>query len=233
MMQTDPINSALDHVVTMATTTMAWVPSPALGVERKRLYRYGPPEAGQVTSIVRYLPGAAFPSHPHPRGEEIYVLKGVFSDATGDWPAGSYLLNPEGFEHSPYSDGGCELLVRLQQHPGQRQRVALLPKQQHWASATEASAQCILSREQGFPDESLLYRWAAGGRVSVSGHRGCELFIIDGTGVLDIGGQHSPYKTGDWLRIPDGLSFTSQADTASTVYIRQHHFPWLNQCLTQ
>ena len=46
------------------------------------------------------------------------MLDGVFSDEHGDWPAGSYLLNPEGFRHAPFSREGCLLFVKLRQFPG-------------------------------------------------------------------------------------------------------------------
>jgi len=41
--------------------------------------------------------------------------------------AGSYLLNPEGFEHAPFSKPGCLLFVKLRQDPGlDRRPVAIL-----------------------------------------------------------------------------------------------------------
>ena len=81
--------------VLVRASELSWVASPAGGVERKRFHRCGPAEAGQVTSLVRYLPGARFPNHPHPEGEEILVLAGTFSDHRGDWPAGAWLASPE------------------------------------------------------------------------------------------------------------------------------------------
>ena len=90
----------------------AWQPSPSGTVWRKRLHRVGPAESAQVTSIVRYDRGATFPVHDHPEGEEILVLQGIFSDEHGDWPAGTYLLNPDGFRHAPFSRQGCVLYVK-------------------------------------------------------------------------------------------------------------------------
>ena len=58
------------------------------GVERKMLDRVGG-EVARATSIVRYAPGSVFSKHTHSGGEEFYVLEGVFSDETGDFPAGS------------------------------------------------------------------------------------------------------------------------------------------------
>jgi hypothetical protein len=116
----ESINGDLTIRATADTSRMAWSASPSRTVWRKRVHLVGPPESGQVTSIVRYEPGATFPSHDHPGGEEILVLEGVFSDEHGDWPAGTYLLNPEGFRHAPGSRDGCLLFVKLRQFPGRR-----------------------------------------------------------------------------------------------------------------
>ena len=99
--------------VAINTETMDWQASPSPGVWRKRLELIGEAESGRVTSVVRYAPGSAFSSHEHPQGEEILVLAGTFSDQSGSYPAGSYLLNPEGFAHAPFSQEGCTLFVKL------------------------------------------------------------------------------------------------------------------------
>ena len=117
---------------------MEWTASPSATVWRKRLHRVGPAESGQVTSVVRYAPGAEFHAHGHPEGEEILVLDGVFSDEHGDWPAGTYLLNPEGFRHAPFSKDGCLLFVKLRQYAGKgRHHVALQTDDLPWTSGEE------------------------------------------------------------------------------------------------
>ncbi len=72
-------------------------------------------KSGHTTSVVKYEPGASFKQHSHPYGEEILVLEGVFSDEYGDYPAGTYLRNPPGSKHSPFSKEGCVILVKLNQ----------------------------------------------------------------------------------------------------------------------
>ena len=114
----DAINGNLAVRAVMDTNSMEWTASPSGTVWRKRVHLVGAPESGQVTSIVRYQPDSSFPTHDHPEGEEILVLEGVFSDEHGDWPAGTYLLNPEGFRHTPFSRQGCLLFVKLRQFPG-------------------------------------------------------------------------------------------------------------------
>ena len=86
------INGDLTAFCTVDTSAMQWQASPSGTVWRKRVHRVGPPESGQVTSIVRYQPDSSFPAHDHPGGEEILVLDGVFSDHTGDWGAASIQL---------------------------------------------------------------------------------------------------------------------------------------------
>ena len=107
-------DSSIAAVVHSSTTD--WQSSPSSTVGRKRFHLVGEAESGQVTSLVQCGPRASFPAHPHPWGEDILVLSGIFSDETGDTPKGSYLLNPEGFTHAPYSKAGCWLLVKLEQY---------------------------------------------------------------------------------------------------------------------
>lgn len=72
-------------------------------------------EVARATTVVRFAPGRRFPSHVHRGGEEFLVLEGVFTDATGDYRAGTYVRNPVNSEHAPWTDGGCTLLVKLRQ----------------------------------------------------------------------------------------------------------------------
>ena len=111
------VNADLTQRVVLDTEQMPWQPSPSGTVWRKPLYRQDG-ESGPVTSLVRYVPNGAFPEHAHPQGEEILVLDGVFSDEHGDYPAGTFLMNPHDSRHSPRSRSGCTLFVRLRQYPG-------------------------------------------------------------------------------------------------------------------
>src|SRR3546814_2720003 len=87
----------------MDTAAMDWQASPSPTVWRKRLDLVDG-EFSRVTSIVRYDPSSSFRAHGHPQGEEILVLDGVFSDEHGDYPAGTFLLNPAGVRHAPSSE---------------------------------------------------------------------------------------------------------------------------------
>ena len=85
------INADYSQRVVINQHDLPWVPSPESGVERRMLERQGD-EVAKATSIVRYQPGSKFNLHTHDLGEEILVLEGVFSDETGDYPAGTYKI---------------------------------------------------------------------------------------------------------------------------------------------
>jgi hypothetical protein len=90
-------------------------------------------EVAKATSIVRYQPGSKFQTHTHEFGEEIFVLDGVFSDEIGDYPAGTYMMNPPGSSHEPFSQSGCTLFVKLRHlGPDQVEREIVNTKTAPW-----------------------------------------------------------------------------------------------------
>ena len=83
-------------------------------VDRRMLDRIGD-EVARATSIVRYAPHSRFSAHTHSGGEEFLVLDGVFRDEHGNYPAGTYVRNPPTSRHTPGSEPGCTLFVKLWQ----------------------------------------------------------------------------------------------------------------------
>ncbi len=208
------------------TARMEWTPSPSAAVWRKRVHRVGPAESGQVTSVVRYGPDSRFPAHDHPEGEEILVLEGVFSDEHGDWPAGTYLLNPEGFRHAPFSRPGCVLFVKLRQFPGrERSHVALDTNALRWVpSGTPGVAHKGLYEQAGFSDVTRLERWDPGAEPgSVVHERGAELFVLEGR-LEDEGGA---YDAGCWIRLPAGWQHRPHTVDGCTLYVKRGGLPYL------
>jgi anti-sigma factor ChrR (cupin superfamily) len=119
------LHADLSQRAVVLTPTLAWIPSPMVGVERRLLDRNGD-EVARATSVVRYAPGSHFEPHSHGGGEEILVLEGTFSDEHGDYATGTYLRNPVGSSHAPFSAEGCTILVKLRQmHPLDQQRIAI------------------------------------------------------------------------------------------------------------
>ncbi|MEO1034522.1 MAG: cupin domain-containing protein [Pseudomonadota bacterium] len=213
------MNGDLTRRATAATGTMEWTASPSGTVFRKRVHLVGPPEAGQVTSVVRYTPDSSFPTHDHPEGEEILVLDGVFSDEHGDWPTGTYLLNPEGFRHTPFSKPGCLLLVKLRQFPGlDREHHVIQTDELIWESVDEPGVDVKpLYRQAGYTDEMRLERWAPGTtRGSLNYPDGVEYFVIDGSFDDDEGS----YDKAAWLRLPVDGSHAPRTTEGCTLYVK-------------
>jgi anti-sigma factor ChrR (cupin superfamily) len=216
----ESINGNLAAKVSVDTTRMGWTPSPSGTVFRKRMHLVGPPEAGQVSSIVRYEQGATFPSHDHPDGEEILVLEGTFYDEHGEWPAGSYLLNPEGFRHAPFSREGCVLLVKLRQFPGrEREHVAIATHDIPWLPGPKTGVEIKpLYEQEGFSDIVRLERWAGHaslGELTYEG--GAEIFVLDGS----FEDEDGKYAAGTWLRLPDGASHRPATESGCVLYVKR------------
>ena len=220
------INGDLSLRAAADTAAMEWTASPSGSVWRKRVHLVGPPEAGQVTSVVRYEPNSAFHPHDHPDGEEIFVLDGVFSDEHGDWPAGTYLLNPEGFRHAPFSKDGCTLFVKLRQFAGrERRHVVIDTNTVAWQPQGDGSIESKpLYAQEGFTDRVCLERWRQGadpGPVVRDG--GVELFVLDG-GFSDEAGS---YRAGSWLRLPPGARHHPRTDSGCTLYVKRDGLRYL------
>ena len=217
------LNDDLSRAAVAHTATMEWQASPSPSVWRKRLDLAGDAEASRVTAVVRYDADSAFASHPHPGGEEILALDGVFSDEHGDYPAGSYLLNPEGFEHAPFSKPGCVLFVKLRQYPGfGRRQIAIDTNNAEWRPGSPGISRMVLYGEDGHPEAMSLVRFDPGARVDDHDHpAGEEIFVIDG----DLADDHGDYTAGSWIRCPAGSHHAVSSTGGCTIYVKSGHLP--------
>ncbi len=221
-MASERLNADFTRLVIVHTAHMEWQPSPSPSVWRKRLDLAGASEASRVTSVVRYDANSVFPPHPHPDGEEILVLEGVFSDEHGDYPAGTYLLNPEGFSHAPFSKGGCVLFVKLRQYPGRdRKQIIVDTGNVEWQPRPTPGITVLpLYQEEGYPEAMRLVRFAPGANVPEHEHRGGEeLLVLDG-GIED---EHGRYEVGSWVRYPVGSRHAVDSEKGCTLYLKTGH----------
>jgi len=208
------------------TEAMPWHPSPSGAVWRKRLHLYGPVESGQVTSIVRYEPNSVFPEHGHPEGEEILVLEGVFSDQAGHWPAGSYLLNPEGFRHAPFSREGCVLFVKLRQYPGARRHIALQADELLWTSAAPGMRVKTLYAADGQPESMRIVALDPKAKAPLQSYPGgAEILVLSGS-FQDDDGSYGP---GFWVRLPPDASHRPFSLEGCRYYLKTGALPHLRR----
>ena len=221
----DSLNADFSRPAAMDTAAMDWQASPSPTVWRKRLDLVDG-EFSRVTSVVRYDAKSAFPAHGHPQGEEILVLEGVFSDEHGDYPAGTFLLNPSGFSHAPFSKDGCVIFVKLCQFAGEgRDHVVVDTTSADWLAKSPGVEVLPLYRDAAYPEDITMLRLAAGSALpadwidATAAPRGLEFFVV--SGCLEAGDAR--YGAGAWLREPKGVSrrFVAAADT--TLYMKRNH----------
>lgn len=68
---------------------------------------------GEQISLYRMAPGCEVPEHPHPGGEELFVLEGGLEDQYGRYEAGCWGRNPAGSHHWAKSEAGCLVYAKL------------------------------------------------------------------------------------------------------------------------
>ena len=95
----------------VSSTRSDWAPGRIAGISVKLLRR--DETSGASSSLVRFAPGAAFPAHDHPGGEEVFVLEGEVRIGRHRLKAGDYLYTPPGGIHAASSQAGCIFLVTL------------------------------------------------------------------------------------------------------------------------
>jgi anti-sigma factor ChrR (cupin superfamily) len=213
------LHADLSRRAVVNSLDLDWLPSPMAGVYRRMLDRIGG-EVARATSIVRYEPESFFSSHTHSGGEEFLVLEGVFSDEHGDYGPGTYVRNPVGSSHTPFSKQGGTIFVKLQQfHPLDQTSVCVDTKAACWQGGSvdgitalplhqyENEVVSLIKCEPGvsFPDSVQ-----AGGE---------EVLVLDGVLSDELG----YYEKGTWIRNPPASHQQRYSKQGCLLYIKTGH----------
>jgi hypothetical protein len=194
------LNADFSQRAAVHAAMLEWTASPLAGVERRMLDRIGG-EVARATSIVRYAPGSRFSRHVHAGGEEFFVLEGVFQDEQGDYPAGSYVRNPPTSAHTPGSEPGCTILVKLWQFDAaDRTQVRVDTSQCAYQRDPLRAGVEVMPLYQDMHEVVALERWRAGIEVSLESLGGLELIVLDG----DFAAAGDVFRYQSWLRLPPG-----------------------------
>ena len=192
------LNADLNQRYVVHSHTLDWVASPAAGVSRRLLERDGG-EVARATSIVRYAPGSAFDAHTHGGGEEILVLEGTLQDEHGVYGPGTYIKNPVGSAHAPFTADGCTLFVKLRHlDPRDSERVVINSRQTSWHQGMVEGLK-VLPLNTFETQNTALVRWAP--QTFFNPHRhwgGEEILVVEGV----FSDEHGDYPAGSWLRSP-------------------------------
>jgi anti-sigma factor ChrR (cupin superfamily) len=176
-------------------------------------------EIARATSIVAYPAGSRFTAHRHELGEEFLVLEGVFADEHGRYPAGTYVRNPPGSSHSPFSDEGCVLFVKLRQFElDDARHVTIDTDSADWIATAPGLSTLALHRHR---DERVsLLRLAAGARLADDfWPGGVEILLLSGV----LGDGEAVYPGGSWMRWPAGSQRCFNCVESAVLYLKQGH----------
>jgi len=218
MTKSYPLNMDFSTPVCLYPDEQQWVKSPAEGVSRIHLEREAE-ESGHASSFVRFEPGSYFPSHPHPRGEEIYVLDGTFSDEYGDYPAGSYIRNPPGSQHKPFTKNGCTLFVKLDQfQDDDTKQVVVRPDDQKWRPGI-GNLQ-VLPLHAHNTESTALVLWPENEVFQPHTHWGGEEILVIKGRFID---EHGDYPAGSWIRSPHMSKHFPRVEEETLILVKVGH----------
>ena len=213
------INTDLSQKLAINCDQLPWLPSPQKGVERAMLERDGE-EVARATSLVRYAPKSSFSRHQHDLGEEFLVLEGEFQDEHGQYPAGTYVKNPVGSSHTPFTDTGCTLFVKLRYlDPLDDERVVINTQSSKWFAGMVPGLTVLPLSSFGTTSTALV-RWAPGTYFNPHRHFGGEeIFVIDGV----FEDEHGRYPKGTWLRSPHMSAHKPFSVEGCTIFVKTGH----------
>ena len=214
------INADFNARAVVHAANLDWVASPMAGVERRMLDRVGD-EIARATTIVRYAPGSAFSAHVHTGGEEFVVLDGVFQDEHGDFPAGSYIRNPPESSHTPGSEPGCTILVKLWQFDmADRTHVRVDTNKMRPVADAERPGVKVQPLYMDDREDVRVEHWAPGTEIDARPEGGVEVFVLDGG--FEEGGEQ--FARDSWLRLPIGSPLKAKAGAdGAKVWIKTGH----------
>jgi len=214
------LNADFSQRVAVHAAKFPWTPSPMAGVDRRMLDRIGD-EVARATSIVRYAPHSHFAPHTHGGGEEFLVLEGVFQDEHGDYPAGSYVRNPPTTRHTPGSEPGCVIFVKLWQFdPDDRTEVRIETGKTDFKPEPGRPGVEVMLLFHDAREEVRLERWAPGAKIELALPQGAEFLVLWG-GFEEHG---EAFAEQSWLRLPAKATLQAKAGAdGCRVWIKAGH----------
>jgi quercetin dioxygenase-like cupin family protein len=96
------------------TNYTEWKPLTEEGVNTEGIYikilRFNDKQKRPPSFLLKFEPGASYPYHNHPAGEELFMITGSCIIENTLLKQGDYLYTPPGFKHAVKTETGCEIL---------------------------------------------------------------------------------------------------------------------------
>ena len=216
------LHSDFTKRVVVHSDEIEWLASPMPGVDRRMLDRIGG-EVARATTIVRYAPQSSFSSHIHTGGEEFIVLDGVFQDEHGDFPVGSYVRNPPTSSHTPGSDEGCTIFVKLWQFdPEDRTQIMINMEKSEPVPASGRDGVAVIPLYMDDRETVRMETWEKGASIELDLPEGGEFLVLEG-GFSENGDELRKHS---WLRVPENGRLSAVSTSGDTkVWMKLRHLP--------
>lgn len=99
------------------TSQLEWTPLIEGNVNTNGIYvkilRFDEQQQRAPCILLKFEPGASYPYHNHPGGEEIFVIQGSCFINDTELHTGDYLYTAPGFKHAVRTRSGCELMLLI------------------------------------------------------------------------------------------------------------------------
>ena len=149
------------------------------------------------------------------------MLEGVFSDETGNFGAGTYIRNPPGSAHAPFSKNGCVIFVKLQQFdPKDSATVRIDTKTAKWLPGHGNLK--VIPLHEYIGQHTALVRWPAGEKFLPHKHVGGEEILVLSGEFRD---EHGRYRAMTWMRNPHLSEHFPFVDQETTILVKVGHLP--------
>jgi anti-sigma factor ChrR (cupin superfamily) len=108
----------INHYI-VKSSQKEWQPLVEKGVHYQGIFvkslRYDEENKRSVSILLKFEPGASYPYHNHPAGEELFILSGEAVIENAILSEGDYLYTPANFKHSVSTKKGCIILFVVPQ----------------------------------------------------------------------------------------------------------------------
>lgn len=218
------VNSDFSQIALVKPQDYQWVTSPGGEVERVMLDRIGA-EHARATSIVKYAPHTVFPAHQHPQGEEILVLSGIFTENSNThYPTGWYLRSPHNSSHTPSSEQGAVIFVKLRQMQ-ETDNSTVRINTHDAANWQHVDGRQICPLFDSKYEVTYLEKLTSQQCLITHAPKGVEILVLSGQLHLTcVNLTDDILELGSWIRLPSDAKFTCHAGaTGATLYIKTNH----------
>ncbi|RKE82803.1 cupin domain-containing protein [Chryseobacterium sp. AG363] len=102
------------HDYIVKTEHKEWQPLIEKGIHYEGIFvkslKFDPEKNRSTSILLKFEPGASYPYHNHPAGEELFIMEGDATIAGAQLESGDYLYTPPNFKHAVKSEQGCIIL---------------------------------------------------------------------------------------------------------------------------